>query len=92
MAKLSKNFIESIGDALADEKLQEIVGEKFPKFETVVKAAIGINDPDILAKVIMTLIPGLDIPGYIAVKRALDNPITKVMAFRNTTEEETDDQ
>lgn len=94
MSKLSKNFIEATGSALEDETLQEIVGEKFPKFEMVVKAAIGINDPDILTKVILTLIPGLNIPGYMAVKHALDNPITKIMALRNTASEEdgTDDQ
>ena len=92
MSKLNKSFIEATSEAMADENLQEIVGENFPKIETVVKAAVGINDTDALAKIIVTLIPGLDIVGYMSIKRALDNPITRVLCLRNSATAEEDEQ
>lgn len=92
MAKLSRSFIEATSEAMADENLQRMVGENFPKVEAVVKAAVGINDTDAIAKIILTLIPGLDTIGYKSIKRALDNPITMVLCLKNSTEGEEDEQ
>ena len=92
MSKLSKSFVQSTGEILQDEGLKAMVGETFPQFEVVVKAAIGINDVGTLTKIIMTLIPGLDIPGYMAIRHALDESMTKVIVTRNTAEIDADDQ
>lgn len=91
MSKLSKTFVQSTAEALADPTLQEMVGENFPKVNAVVKAAIGINDTDALVKIIMTLIPGLELPGLAAVKHAVSNPMTTVIVMRNTYNSENDE-
>ena len=92
MSKLSKSFVRSTGEILQDEGLKVMVGETFPQFEAVVKAAVGINDVGILAKIIMTLILGLDVPGYMSVRDALNESITKVIVARNSAEIDGDDQ
>lgn len=92
MSKLSKFFVQSTGEILQDEDFKVMVGETFPQLEMVVKAAIGINDMSTLTKIIMTLIPGLDVPGYMAIRHALDEPMTKVIVARNSAEIDADDQ
>lgn len=92
MSKLSKSFVHSTGKILQDEGIKVMVGETFPQFEAVVKAAVGINDVGILTEIIMVLIPGLDVRGYIAIRRALDEPITKAIVTRNSAEIDADDQ
>ena len=86
MAKLSNVFIESTAKAFADETLQKIAGENFPKIQAVVKAAIGINDTDALSKIIVTLLTGLDIQGYMAVRHAINNPVLMKTALVNSAE------
>jgi hypothetical protein len=92
MSKLSKSFVQSTGEILQEEDLKVMVGETFPQFEAVVKAAIGINDVGTLTKIIMTLIPGLDIPGYMAIRDALSEPMTKIIIARNSAEISADEQ
>ena len=92
MSKLSRSFVQSTGEILQDESLKVMIGEAFPQFEAVVKAAIGINDVETLTKIIITLITGLDVPGYLAIRDALNEPMTKVVVARNSVEIDADDQ
>lgn len=92
MSRLSKTFVKSVAEAMSDLSIQEMVGENFPKVDAVIKAAVGINDTSALVKIIMTLIPGLELAGLAAVRKAIDNPLTTVIVMNNTYSSEEEDK
>lgn len=84
---LSESFVRNTDKALKNEELKEIVGEEnFSKFETIVKAAIGVNDSKFLGQIITVLAMGLTIDIVEEIKEQFENPKFQAIILANSLE------